>query len=194
MAYKRFDAELKKLAKVANQRMRELEKRGISSPAYESAQATLEAMGVKKGKATGRRFSETGKATYNQREAMKKALKKFVGAKTSKITGILELQENIWNTADQNNALSAKGITKDQYFDIWKNLPDKKKDRIFGSQVYINIVSAAMKKNGRKKEENRLSVEEIVKAVEASKDYKSALKAVGLSYSDVKKVRVLGEL
>lgn len=194
MAYKRFDAELKKLAKVANQRMRELEKRGISSPAYESAQATLEAMGVKKGKATGRRFSETGKATYNQREAMKKALKKFVGATTSKITGILELQENIWNTADQNNALSAKGITKDQYFDIWKNLPDKKKDRIFGSQVYINIVSAAMKKNGRKKEENRLSVEEIVKAVEASKDYKSALKAVGLSYSDVKKVRVLGEL
>ena len=194
MAYKRFDAELKKLAKVANQRMRELERRGTSSPAYESVQATLEAMGVKKGKATGRRFSETGKATYNQREAMKKALKKFVGAKTSKITGIRELQENIWNTADQNNALSAKGITKDQYFDIWKNLPDKKKDRIFGSQVYINIVSAAMKKNGRKKEENRLSVEEIVKAVEASKDYKSALKAVGLSYSDVKRVRVLGEL
>ena len=194
MAYKRFDVELKKLAKVANQRMRELEKRGISSPAYESAQATLEAMGVKKGKATGRRFSETGKATYNQREAMKKALKKFVGATTSKVSGIKEMRENIWNTADQNNALSAKGITKDQYFNIWKNLPDKKKDRIFGSQVYINIVSAAMKKNGRKKEENRLSVEEIVKAVEASKDYKSALKAVGLSYSDVKKVRVLGEL
>ena len=194
MAYKRFDAELKKLAKVANQRMRELEKRGISSPAYEAAQATLEAMGVKKGKATGRRFSETGKATYNEREAMKKALKKFVGATTSKVSGIKELRENIWNTADQNNALTAKGITKDQYFNIWKNLPDKKKDRIFGSQVYINIVSAAMKKNGRKKEENRLSVEEIVKAVEASKDYKSALKAVGLSYSDVKKVRVLGEL
>ena len=194
MAYKRFDVELKKLAKVANQRMRELEKRGISSPAYESAQATLEAMGVKKGKATGRRFSETGKATYNQREAMKKALKKFVGATTSKVSGIKKLRENIWNTADQNNALSAKGITKDQYFNIWKNLPDKKKDRIFGSQVYINIVSAAMKKNGRKKEENRLSVEEIVKAVEASKDYKSALKAVGLSYSDVKKVRTLGEL
>lgn len=125
---------------------------------------------------------------------MKKALNKFVGATTSKVSGIKELRENIWNTADQNNALSAKGITKDQYFNIWKNLPDKKKDRIFGSQVYINIVSAAMKKNGRKKEENRLSVEEIVKAVEASKDYKSALKAVGLSYSDVKKVRVLGEL
>ena len=62
----KFSAEIKKLAKRANQRMVELEQHAINSPAYKAVQATLEMMGRRAKTAFGRRFSETGKGTSVQ--------------------------------------------------------------------------------------------------------------------------------
>ena len=45
MSAKKFSNELRKAAKRANQRMLELEKRGINSPAYIQAQSMLEMLG-----------------------------------------------------------------------------------------------------------------------------------------------------
>ena len=65
MAYKRFYKDLKLMAKRANQRMVELERRGMNTGAYNKVQGYLEMMGAKKKKATGEgdRFEGSGKET-----------------------------------------------------------------------------------------------------------------------------------
>ena len=57
-----YYSDLRTLAKRANQRMRELEKRDAQSPAYQAVQAKLEMLGKRASASKGRRFSESGRA------------------------------------------------------------------------------------------------------------------------------------
>lgn len=189
-----YNPELKAKLHAANQRMRELEKRGIDSPAYKQAQATLEMMGVKRRAATGRRFSETAKGTWNQLQQIEKAVDIFLGSKSSKITGIKKFQEQTWKTANKDGNLSQFGITKKDYFDFWSGMPSNKKDRLLGSDVYITILKTLTRKGGKTKDDQAWTAAEIAEAIKEAKSAKEAYKAVGLTYRDIKKTRDLGAL
>lgn len=192
MAQRRFYKDLKAIAKRANQRMVELERRGMNTGAYNKVQGYLEMMGVKKKKATGRRFSETGKATYNEYQTMKKFLNRFLGAQTSTVTGTKKYYDKVWRTANERMNLTERGITKDEYMKIWETLPDDNRDRAFGSDTVINIVSTVLNKGGKKKNGQALTVEEIVTKIQNSSRVKDAYKAVGITYKDIKDNKKLG--
>lgn len=194
MAEKRFYKDLKKLAKRANQRMVELERRGMETNAYESVQGYLEMAGVKRKSATGRRFSETGKATYNEYEVMKKFLDRFLNSKTSTVSGTKKFYNDVWEGAKRNLEIDKYGITKDEYLAIWENLPAKKKDRLYGSSTIIKMTSTALRKNDTLEDENKMSVKEIVEEIQNSKNVKSAYKSLGITYKDMKQTTSLGRL
>lgn len=191
MAYKRSYADLKVLAKRANQRMRELEKAGIKSPAYEAAQAVLEMMGKKKTTDGGRRFSEGTMYTYNEYEAIKSAVENFLSAKTSTKKGHTSYVNNMWSTADEKYDLSSHGITKDEYFELFKALPQKHKDRMLSSTQYMAIVERVQKKQAELEPEDRMSVTEIIEEIKSMKTLKGALTAVGLTIEEYDESPVL---
>ena len=192
MAYKRFYKDLKAMAKRANQRMVELERRGLNTGAYNKVQGYLEMMGAKKKKATGRRFSETGKATYNEYQTMKKFLSRFLEAKTSTVTGTKKFYDKVWQTANERMNLVERGITKDEYMKIWETLPDDNRDRVYGSDTIINIVSTTLNKGTKKKNGEALTVEEIVTKIQNSSRVKDAYKSLGITYKDIKENKKLG--
>ena len=107
MAYVRFYEDLRLKEKRANERMRQLEKAKIKSPAYQAVQAKLEVLGKQTKGDRGRRFSETGKATYNEMEALEKILNNFLGYETSTLRGAKKYREDIWQTANNNNKLTS---------------------------------------------------------------------------------------
>lgn len=195
MAQKRFYKDLRTLAKRANQRMVELEKRGMKTGAYNAVQGYLELAGVKKKSATGRRFSETGKATYNEYELMKKYLERFLDAKTSTVTGTKRFYEQVYQTAEEKYGITSKyGISKDDYLKIWEELPNKKKDRLYGSGTIIKMVSTALRNGKETKDGNAVSVAEIVSEIQSSKNTKDAYKKLGITYKDMKETASLGSM
>ena len=192
MAYKRYYKDLKAMAKRANQRMVELERRGMNTGAYNKVQGYLEMMGAKKKRATGRRFSETGKATYNEYQTMKKFLSRFLEAKTSTVTGTKKFYDKVWQTANERMNLTERGISKDEYMKIWETLPDDNRERVFGSDTIINIVSTTLNKGTKKKNGQALTVEEIVTKIQNSSRVKDAYKSLGITYKDIKENKKLG--
>lgn len=195
MAQKRYYKDLRTLAKRANQRMVELEKRGMKTGAYEAVQGYLEMAGVKRKSATGRRFSETGKATYNEYELMKKYLNRFLEAKTSTVTGTKKFYDDVWEGARRNLNIDAYGITKEEYMEIWENLPNKKKERLYGSGTIIKMVSTKLRKGlDGAQDGDRMSVAEIINEIQASKNIKDAYKRLGINYRDMKDTTRLGSL
>ena len=193
----RYYADLRRLAKVANQRMVELEKRGIKSPAYNAVQAKLEILGRRSSDVRGRRFSETGKATYNQYEYEKKILTDFINAQTSTIRGAKKWSSDVWEGAlrsKKNLGLQAAGITKDEWLDFWQNMPANQKERSFGSETIVEMLRTYTVKNGKKKDEQKMSVHEIAEAIQNAKNTKAAHKALGINYKDIKKTKSLGAL
>ena len=176
-------------AKAANERMRQLEKQGIKSPAYQAVQAKLEVLGKKTKGVRGRRFSETGRATYNEMEVLNKILDEFLEAKTSKLSGAKEYERDVWETANKNNKLKEAGITRDDWLEFWRNMPDKK-NRLYGSSQIVAIVRAYSMKNGKLEDDDKMSVQEIADEIQNSKNLKSAYKALGLSYKEVNTARV----
>lgn len=196
MAKTRFYSDLKTLSKRANQRMVELERRGIKSPSYEAVQAKLETLGRQVNKATGRRFSETGKATYNEYEAIKKVLEDFLGQKTSTIKGAKKFIDDVWQGALKSKKIAVDlekaGITKDEWFEIWKNLPSKKTDRMYGSEQYIELI--AVYKTTKAGIEGDIDIKGIIKEFEDTKTLSSAYEGLGLSYKDFKTAKSLGVL
>lgn len=185
MAYTIFDKELRSLQKRANQRMRRLEQADIQSPAYKGIQSKLEMMGIKKNETKGRRFSETGKGTRNEIAQQKAILKEFLEHKTSTVSGTKKLNDAIWNTANDKFNLSEHGISKEDYLNIWENLPNKTKDRMYGSEVYIDIVKTVTRIQNNLEDDQKLSIKEIVDAIEASKNEKEAYKQLGITYKDL---------
>lgn len=187
---KRFDPELRLMQKAANERLRQLEKQGIKSPAYNALQAKLEILGKERKGQRGRRFSETGKAAYNEMEVLDKILNEFLyEQKTSTLSGAREYERDVWETANKNNQLAAAGISRDEWLDFWKSMPDRK-ERLYGSSQIVAMVRAYSIKNKELEDEDKMSVQEIADEIQNSKNLKSAYKALGLTYSDVSSARI----
>lgn len=186
---KRHYEDLRLKQKAANERMRQLEKQGIQSPAYQAVQARLEILGRQTKGNRGRRFSETGNATYNDYELQLKILDEFLNQKTSTLSGAKEYQKDVWETANKNGKLSAIGISKDDWLNFWESMPDRK-DRLYGSSQIVAIMRAYTIKNGKLEDDNKLSMQEIADEIQASKNLKDAYKKLGLSYSEVSKAKI----
>lgn len=171
-----YDAEYRRMAKAANQRLVTFERKGMYSPAVLQVKAQLSAVGR-------RRFTETGKAS--SREALKqemKILNKFLYEdKTSTAAGYKEYRKGILESSEEKYQYREYGISDEDWLKMWESLPDKKgeRGRKFGSDVYIAVLENARKKNPD------LDVEQLMKDFEQAKDYKSAVKAVGLNVRDV---------
>ena len=189
MAYVRFYEDLRLKEKRANERMRQLEKAKIKSPAYQAVQAKLEILGKQTKGNRGRRFSETGKATYNEMEALEKILNDFLGNETSTLRGAKKYREDTWQTANKNNKLTNAGIDKDDWFDFWENLPDKK-SRLYDSEEYVSIIRAYSLKKGELEDDDKMTIEQITEEIESSKNLKDAYKRLGLKYGEVKNARI----
>ena len=168
---KRFDAELRKMQKRANERMRQLELQGIKSPSYKAVQAKLEILGKRTKDDRGRRFSETGRATYNEAEMQKRILREFLEADTSTIKGAKNYYDRVWQSAQENdkNGIKAAGISRDQWFEFWENMPDNKKDRMFYSQQ-VKIFTSFMRKNGDLVDEGKITIEEIADSIQEANE------------------------
>lgn len=185
MANVRFYNDLRLKAKAANERMRQLEKADIESPAYQAVQAKLEILGKQTKGNRGRRFSETGKATYNEMESLNKILDEFLyDYQTSTLKGARQYQEDVWNGANVNNQLTDAGITRKQWFEFWENMPDRK-HRLYDSEHYVSMVRAYSIKNGQLEDDNKLSMAEIAEQIEASENLKDAYGKIGLTYKEV---------
>lgn len=190
MANKRFYAELRRKAKQANQRMLRLERAGYNSPAYQAAQAKLEILGKTAKGDRGRRFSESGKATYNEMEVLNKILDEFLYEQsTSTVKGAKEYQESIWNAANANNELEDAGITRDEWLSFWESMPDRK-DRIYGSEQIVAMVRAYSMKNDKLEAEDKMSMAEIADAIQSQRTLKGAYKQLGLTGGEVRAARI----
>lgn len=188
--------DLRLAAKRANQAMVRLERLGISSPAYEYAQAMLEMLGKQKSGDRGRRFSETGRATYNEYEMLMSRINRFLGMSTRTESGAKRWVNKVWQGALDSNKIDINGnvITRAQWLDFWKAMPADQKDRIFGSEITVDILKTAMLKNGERKAEQRLLPEEIAYAIQGSTNVKEAYRRLGITQTDVNNVRELGRL
>lgn len=210
---KRLYKELRLKEKAANERMRQLEKAGIDSPAYQSVQAKLEVLGKSTKGNRGRRFSETGKATYNEKELLNKILDEFLGQQTSTIKGAKKYEKDIWDTANKNQKLAEAGISREDWLKFWENMPDKK-DRLYGSSQNVAMIRAftikraevrsmseqqrrEMLENGELTEtqlsqfmDDAYTVQEIADEIQASKNLKAAYNQLGLTYKEVSNARI----
>ena len=190
MANVRFYNDLRLKEKAANERMRQLEKSGIQSPAYQAVQAKLEILGKTTKGSRGRRFSETGKATYNEMEILDKILNEFLYEQsTSTVKGAKEYMDDVWNTANENNKLSDAGISRKEWLEFWESMPDKK-ERLYGSTQIVAIVRAYSMKNGQLEDENKMTMQEIADEIQSSKNLKSAYASLGLSYKEVQSAKI----
>lgn len=184
----KYDAEIRRLAKRANQRMVEMESRGKKSPAYNAVQSALEMMGRRSGKAAGRRFSETGKGTENELRQMRSELEKFLNQKTSTVRGYKEYRKTVYEGADKEYKLKEAGITQEQFEELWNELPDKEQDRMYYAAYYIQIMETyEMKvKSGEIKKENALTITDMIRILEGSTSLKDALTQLGISAQDIR--------
>ena len=184
MANVRFYNDLRLKEKAANERMRQLEKAGLNSPAYQAVQAKLEILGKQTKGDRGRRFSETGKATYNEMETLDKILNEFLyDYQTSTLKGARQYERDVWGNANANNQLTDAGISRDDWLEFWKNMPDRK-DRLYDSEHYVSMIRAYSIKNGQLEDENKLTMAEIAEEIEASKNLKDAYNRIGITYQE----------
>ena len=210
---KRFYSDLRLKEKAANERMRQLEKAGLNSPAYQAIQAKLEVLGKQTKGNRGRRFSETGKATYNEKELLNKILDEFLGQETSTLKGAKQYSEDVWNSANKNNQLAAAGISRGDWLKFWESMPDRT-DRLYGSSQNVAMIRAFTIKreqiqNMSDKEREKLvkdgtltdaqleqftddkfSMQEIADDIQASKNLKNAYARLGLTYSEVQAAKI----
>lgn len=214
MANVRFYKELRLKEKAANERMRQLEKFDMNSPAYQAVQAKLEILGKQTKGNRGRRFSETGKATYNEMEILNKVLDEFLyGDVTSTVKGAREYWDDVWSTANKNAHLDEIGISRREWLDFWETMGDKK-DRLYGSSQNVAIMRAfAIKKDANQKEMqalrekkrltkkdqarleqledlDKMTTQEIADEIQASRNLKDAYKKLGLANSEVTAARI----
>lgn len=175
-----YSNELRKLAKAMNQRMVELEKRGFKSPAYQSVQARLQALGRDAGKAAGRRFSETGYfKDQNEMRMVEAVLKKFEAQKTSKLKGYREYRRKVLTGLAEHYHYREFGLTDEEMLEYWEAMPDDERDRMFGSDETFIIVTAYLQREDLEPE-NTLSITEIVNTINNSKSLVDALKNLGI--------------
>lgn len=181
-----YDAEYRRMAKAANQRLVTFERAGMYSPAVLRVKAQLSMAGR-------RRFSETGKAEDQATiDAWKRDLRKFLYEDvTSTKKGYRQYREAILTKSQELYNYKDAGLSNEDWLKIWESLPDDKAQRMYGSDVYIAIVEEAMKKKGKKK---KLDIGKLIADFEAKQDYSAGLKAVGLNKGNVtKRLRQIAE-
>ena len=197
MAYQRTYNDLRLLQKQANQAMLRLKRLGINTPAYQAVQAKLEILGRPVSKQGYRRFSETGKATYNEYEAQKKILQDFLSMKTRTQAGAKQWVENVWQGAlesDKDLKIREAGITRDEWLEFWANMPSDHKARFLGSEQIVKLLRTYVYKNRNLADDQKMSISEIADAIKKSKSVTEGYKQLGLNYKDIKKVSSLGAL
>lgn len=185
--------DLARAAKVANQQMRRLEKAGYTgSPAYKAAQAYLTAMGVKPTRSGVRRFPESytrvSEADLLAYEKGVRALREpdtASGLNLGTVQGYRQYFKEIYTAADAKYDLSGSGVSPEAYYKMWSEMPDKEKDRVYGSEVYIRILKAVSSKYGQSDSFNQT---EVIKAVNAVGSFFGALKAAGITMQEYKEV------
>lgn len=187
-----YSNELRKLAKAMNQRMLELEKRGMQSPAYQSIQARLTAIGRPENEKGVRRFSETGKfKNKNEMSQYKAILERFKEQETSKVSGYKKYRKRVLEGLQKRYDYKSMGLSDDDVMDFWKAMPDDERDRIYGSDETFIIVAAYTRdvKSGRITNDNALSIKEVVERINSSKSLTQALQNIGIDvrqYMDFK--------
>lgn len=199
----KYDAELAKMQKKANERMRSFEKSGVSSIAYEVAQARLEQMGKRSSDSRGRRFSETGKGTAAEISRQKAILNKFLNSKVGTVREQKAATNKAWKTANRGGRLSKVGVTKEQYLKFWQSQQENEKARMLGSdteELILMTMSRIMKKDEREAKrrgetyEQEYTTEEISEIIKSSESYKEALHRLGITIQDIEVTRNLGAL
>lgn len=186
---KRFYNELRLKEKAANERMRQLEKAKLNSPAYQAIQAKLEVLGKQAKGNRGRRFSETGKATYNEMELLTKILDEFLDYETSTLSGARQYERDVWESANKNQQLAKAGISRADWLKFWENMPDRK-ERIYGSTQIVAMVRAYSIKNGKLEDKDKMTIEEIADEIQSQKTLKDAYTALGLTYAEVRAAKI----
>ena len=151
-------AQIASMAKTANQRLRELEKRNLTKSS--NAYRYVERLSYDKDSATavdskGRfKFStnQRGK-TYAQMQHEKAELERFLySAKTSTVAGTVALYQKGYETyakkaAERNDELLKSGapavpvLSRDDYGDMWRMRNIKKMATMYGSKETIKMIS-----------------------------------------------------
>lgn len=162
--------DIARMAKTANQRLRELEKRNLTKSS--NAYRYVERLSYDKDSATATdskgRFkfstSQRGKS-YAQMQHEKAELERFLyEAKTSTVKGTIALYEKGYATyvskaEERNKMLMSSGsapipiLSRDDYGDMWRMRNMKKLANMYGSKEAIKMVS--------EQKEDGLSMEEI---------------------------------
>ena len=169
------------MAKRANQRLVEMERRGLQkkSPAYKAITAYLQSIGR-------RRFSETGKGTVREVERQRRAVEKFLNYETSTVTGYKTYRKNVIEGLKKAYPeLEKDGFDFDALLDLYKELPTDKSERLYGSESYIAIVEAYTRKNGKTKRDKKMTIKELAEEIESSSNFKNALDRAGLTFKDI---------
>lgn len=154
-----YSNELRKLAKAMNQRMVELERRGFKSPAYQSVQARLEALGRTAKTAQGRRFSESGYfANKNEAAQVEAILKRFKTQQTSTLKGYRRYRADVLEGLQKRYNYKQSGMTDDEIMEFWEAMPDEERDRMYGSdETFLIVEKFLIDKKKRKEEKEGLS-------------------------------------
>lgn len=192
-----FYDDLRLKAKRANQRMVELEHRGLNTAAYRSVQAILEQSGKRAGESRGRRFSETGKVeSKSEYHRLSVILDEFLAQQTSTVTGQKRYINTLYNTADMNSdgALSKSGIDRDTFLSIFENWTDRKSERMYGSEQVIQIVQVLERKGKIGEGEGQYTIKDFMQSVQSSKSLKDLQSMYGVSNKDIRQLDKLGVL
>lgn len=179
-------ADVARLAKSVNAQMRKLERAGYTrSPAYKTAQAWLTAMGAKPTKSGGRRFPESYRSvSEDDFLAYQHAIEQMKEAPTGTVQGYREYYSEVFEAANRRYNLDGMGVSQDAYFKMWEEMPDKEKDRVYGSDVYIRILKAYSSKYG---DAGELTGADIAERVNAAGSFLGALKSVGINMGEYRR-------
>ena len=110
-------AELPKLARLANDRLRSLEKQGIKTFAYGTAKNYAKTQGRSTAKP---RFSSGKGMSYNEQQQEYKELVKFLRSETSTVSGMTAATKNMMSAFGEQFDIS--GLNKRQLNRLWKTL------------------------------------------------------------------------
>lgn len=122
---------VRRAAKVANQRLRELEKREYTRGVYRTAQADLGD--------SRRRYKENVKSmNLNQLRHEYKILRSFLSAKTSTLSGRSDVEKKRFETA-QERGFSG---TADEFADLVEKFFTAENERLFSSDIIYSTLTS----------------------------------------------------
>ncbi len=122
---------VRRAAKVANQRLRELERRGYERGVYRTAQADLGA--------NRKRYKESTKnMNLNQLRHEYKILRSFLSAKSSTISGRREIENKRYETAVNRGFQGSQ----DEFEDLVDKFFTEENERLFSSDIIYSTMTS----------------------------------------------------